>query len=116
MVHDMPDLKPVMFRGRALEDLRALPASARRQAGHQIDQVQRGGDPDDWNPTNTVGPGVQEIRIHGAAGSFRVIYIAKFADAIYVPHCFQKKTQKTRKADTDLAAKRYRDLVKELEQ
>lgn len=49
-------------------------------------------------------------------GSFRVIDIAKFADAIYVLHCFQKKTQKTRKADADLAAKRYRDLVKELGQ
>ena len=63
---------------------------------------------------NTVGQGVKEVRIRDASGAFRIIYIAKFADAIYVLHCFQKKTQKTSKADLDLAAKRYRDLLKEL--
>ena len=63
---------------------------------------------------NTVGQGVREVRIRYASGAFRIIYIAKFADAIYVLHCFQKKTEKTSKADLDLAAKRYRDLLKEL--
>ncbi len=62
---------------------------------------------------NTVGQGVMEIRIRDAVGAFRVIFVAKFADAIYVLHCFQKKTAKTSKADLDLAAKRYRDLLKE---
>jgi phage-related protein len=87
---------------------------ARREAGHQIDQVQRGRDPDDWRPMNTVGPGVREIRVRDAAGAFRVIYTAKLADAAYVLHCFQKKRQKTSKADIDLAVKRYRDLAREL--
>ena len=41
-------------------------------------------------------------------------YVAKFADAVYVLHCFQKKTEKTSQADLDLAAKRFRDLRKEL--
>jgi phage-related protein len=63
---------------------------------------------------NTVGQGVREIRIREEEGAFRVIYVARFEDAIYVLHCFQKRTQKTPKADLDLAAKRYRDLVKEL--
>jgi len=45
--------------------------------------------------------------------AYRVIYVAKFADAIYVLHCFQKKTEKTSKADLDLAAKRYNDILKE---
>ena len=106
----------VEFRGSALDDLRAFPASARREAGHQIDQVQNGHEPDDWKPMNTVGQGVREIRIRDAAGAFRVIYVAKFADAVYVLHCFQKKTQKTSKTDLDLATKRYRDLMKELGQ
>lgn len=44
------------------------------------------------------------------------IYVAKFTNAVYVLHCFQKKTEKTSKADVDIAAKRYRDLVKELGQ
>lgn len=64
----------------------------------------------------TVGQGVKEIRIRDSAGAFRVLFVAKLADAIYVLHCFQKKTQKTSKADVDLAAKRYREVLKELGQ
>jgi phage-related protein len=112
----MPDPKPVEFRGSALDDLRSFPLSARREAGHQIDQLQNGHEPDDYKPMTTVGPGVKEIRIRDAAGAFRVMYVAKFADAVYVLHCFQKKTVKTSKTDLDLATKRYRDLLKELGQ
>jgi phage-related protein len=63
-----------------------------------------------------IGSGVQEIRIRDAAGAYRVIFVAKFADAVYVLHCFKKKTQKTSKTDVDLAERRYRDLTKELGQ
>ncbi len=64
----------------------------------------------------TIGPGVKEIRIRDASGAFRVIYVAKFAAAVYVLHCFQKKTEKTAKADLELVSKRYRELLKELKQ
>lgn len=110
----MADPKPVEFRGSSLDDLRAFPLAARREAGHQLDQVQNGHEPDDWKPMNSVGQGVKEIRIRDAAGAFRIVYIAKLADAVYVLHCFQKKTEKTPKSDVDLAAKRYRELLKEL--
>jgi phage-related protein len=110
----MSDPKPAEFRGSSLDDLRAFPLAARREAGHQRDQVQNGQDPDDWKPMNTVGQGAREVRIRDASGAFRSMYIAKFASAVYVLHCFQKKTEKTSKADLDLAAKRYRDLLKEL--
>lgn len=112
----MADIKPVEFRGCSLDDLRAFPLVAKREAGHQLDQVQSGQEPDDWKPISTVGQGVKEIRIRDSAGAFRVIYVAKFADVVYVLHCFQKKTEKIRKADMDLTAKRYRDLLKELGQ
>lgn len=112
----MIDSKPVEFRGSSLDDLRSFPLTARREAGYQLDQVQSGQEPDDWKPMNTVGQGVKEIRIRDSAGAFRVIYIAKFADAVYVLHCFQKKTEKTSKIDLDLAAKCYRDLLQELSQ
>jgi len=65
---------------------------------------------------NMVGRGAKEIRIPDEAGAFRVLYVAKFADAIYVLHCFQKKTERTSKADVELAARRYRELLKELGQ
>jgi phage-related protein len=106
ILNPMVESRPVEFRGSALDDLRAFPAAARREAGYQLDQVQRGREPDDWKPMNTVGRGVREIRIRDAAGAFRVLYVAKFDDAVYVLHCFQKKTQKTSKADLNLAAQR----------
>ena len=106
--------KPIAFRGTSLEDLRTFPLSARREAGHQLDQVQKGREPDDWKPMNSVGQGVQEIRIRDSTGAYRVMYVAKFAEAVYVLHCFQKKAQKTRKADLDIAGQRYRDLLKEM--
>jgi phage-related protein len=109
----MNSTKPIEFLGTALDDLRAFPILARREAGYQLDQVQRGLEPDDWKPMQIVGQGVREIRIRDAAGAFRIIYVAKFANAIYVLHCFQKKTQKTSKVDLNLAEKRYRDLTKE---
>ncbi|WP_178119100.1 type II toxin-antitoxin system RelE/ParE family toxin [Agrobacterium rubi] len=109
-------MKTIRFRGSALGDLRAFPETARREAGYQLDKVQNEQMPTDWKLMATVGKGVQEIRIRDESGAFRVIYVAKFSDAIYVLHCFQKKTQKTSKADIDLAAKRYGDLVKELGQ
>jgi len=110
----MTDRKLVEFRGSSLDDLRAFPDSARHEAGHQIDRLQQGYQADDWEPMPTVGAGVQEIRIRDSAGAFRVIYVARFADAVYVLHCFRKTTQKTSKTDLDLAAKRYRELTKEL--
>ena len=70
--------------------------------------VQVGRKPADYKPISTVGPGTYEIRVRGEAGAFRVIYVAKFKHAVYVPHAFQKKTQETAKADIDLAAKRYK--------
>lgn len=107
-------MRPVEFRGTSLDDLRAFPSTARREAGHQLDQVQRGIDADDWKPMTTVGQGVREIRIRDTSGAFRVIYVAKFAEAVFVLHCFQKKTQQTSKADIALATKRYRELLQEL--
>lgn len=65
---------------------------------------------------NTVGQGVREIRIRDVDGAFRVMYVAKFEDAIYVLHCFQKKTQKTSPEDIALASRRYKDLIRELNQ
>jgi phage-related protein len=91
-------------------------APSRRRApgsGYQLDQLQQGRLPDDWKPMVTVGSGVQEIRIRDASGAFRLLYVAKFPEAVYVLHCFQKKTQKTNHADLQLAEQRYRDLIQE---
>jgi phage-related protein len=109
-------VRKVKFRGSSRADLRDFPGDARREAGVQLFQVQIGDDPDDWKPMETVGSGVREIRIREQSGAYRVMYVAKFAKAIYVLHCFQKKTQKTAPNDLALAQRRYKELVRELSQ
>jgi phage-related protein len=105
-------MKPVSFLGDSLDAIRSFPEAARREAGFQIDRIQRGLDPDDWKPMKTVGSSVREIRVRHAVGAFRVIYLATLADAVYVLHAFQKKSGATSKRDLDLATTRYRDLVR----
>lgn len=99
-------VKPAIWMGSSREDLKAFPADARREAGYQLDKLQRGDDPDDWKPMRSVGQSVREIRIHEESGAFRVIYLAARPEGIYVLHCFQKRTQKTSQRDLRLAAQR----------
>ncbi|MDR1163404.1 MAG: type II toxin-antitoxin system RelE/ParE family toxin [Candidatus Accumulibacter sp.] len=101
-------MKRVEFLGSSQKDLREMPATARHVLGIELMTVQYGGEPKDWKPLPKVGAGAFEIRYQDTQGAFRVIYVAKFADAVYVLHAFQKKTQKTAKLDIDLAAKRYK--------
>lgn len=103
-------MKPVIFLGDSLADLRAFPDDARREAGFQLERVQRGLDPDDWKPIRTVGAGVREIRIRDATGAFRVVYVANLAAAVYVLHAFAKKTQRTSQKDLALSQLRFKTL------
>ena len=103
-------MKPVVFIGTSLDDLRAFPDRPRHDAGFQLERVQRGLDPDDWKPMQTIGPAVREIRVRDTSGAFRVIYIAAFAEAVYVLHAFAKKTQQTSQRDLGLAQSRFREL------
>jgi phage-related protein len=109
-------MKPVSFMGNSLDALRSFPDSARREAGFQIDRLQRGRDPDDWKPMKTVGAGVREIRVRDTSGAFRVIYIAALEDAVYVLHAFQKKSAATSKRDLDLATARFGELMRRVRQ
>jgi phage-related protein len=102
-------MKPLRFVGSSLDDLRDFPAEARRQAGFELYAVQRGLEPSDWKPMNVIGTGAREIRIH-VLGEWRVLYVAKFADAVYVLHTFQKKSRKTRREDIDVARQRYQQI------
>jgi len=96
--------------GGSRGDLKVFPADARRQAGYQLDKVQRGAEPEDRKPLTTVGQGVQELRIREASGAFRVVYIATLPEGVYVLHCFQKKTEKTSRKDIRLAKLRFKAL------
>lgn len=105
----MKILKELEFVGSSLNDLKEFPLDARREVGYELDAVQRGLMPSDFKPMPTVGAGAYEVRIN-VKGAWRVIYVAKFEDKVYVLHAFQKKTQATRQEDIDLAARRYKQI------
>jgi phage-related protein len=106
-------MKPVRFLGDALKSLRDFPSDARQDAGYQLDRLQRGQQPKDFKPMPAIGKGVEELRVWDDAGTFRVIYTARLADAIYVLHAFQKKTQATPKRDIDIAKARFLQLTRD---
>lgn len=99
-------MKALKFMGSSLQDLASFPMDAKKAAGFELWQVQLGCMPGDFKPMPTVGAGAYEIRIK-VQGQWRVIYVAKQAEAVYVLHCFHKTTPKTAKTDIELAAKRY---------
>lgn len=103
--------KPLSWVGSSLEDVRAFPEVARREIGYQLRRLQAGLLPADWKPMASVGHGVGEIRIHSGV-EHRVFYGAKFEEAIYVLHAFEKRTRQTRQADLELARKRLADVVR----
>lgn len=105
--------KQVKFWGSSREDVTAFPNNAKRIAGNELFLVQQGLDPTDWKPVSTVGQGVYEIRIRDEESSsiFRIMYVAKFEDAIHVLHCFQKQTRTTAQTDIDLAKSRYSQVL-----
>jgi phage-related protein len=107
-------VKPIRFCGRSLDVIRRFPEASKREAGYQLDRVQHGLEPIEWKPMPSIGSGVHEIRIMHK-GQYRVIYVTKFAEAIYVLHAFQKKTQKTRKQDIDTAKQALKQLQNEAE-
>ncbi|MCC6965204.1 MAG: type II toxin-antitoxin system RelE/ParE family toxin [Nitrospira sp.] len=105
-------MKPVHFVGSSRDDLRELPEDVRETAGYQLFKVQQGKEPDDWKPLSMVGTGVQEIRLWEDSGTYRILYVARFEEALYVLHVFEKRSQKTPHRDIQLAKERYADLVR----
>jgi phage-related protein len=107
----MEQEKEIRWVGSSYQDILKFPTEPRKEAGFQLGKVQAGLEPDNWKPFNDVGAGTKEIRILDAAGIYRVMYIAKFEEAIYILHCFQKKTESTTKHDKEIAATRYRAVI-----
>jgi len=107
--------KSVIWLGDSRASLRDFPPDPRREAGYQLERVQSGLDPADWKPMPSVGLGVREIRVR-EGGAYRVIYIARFMEAVYVLHAFRKKARKALGPDLELARKRFRALLQERKQ
>lgn len=100
---------PLLWLGTSRADVRAFPDIPRQVVGHELYQVQVGLDPTSWRPMPTVGPGVVELRVR-VEGAFRVLYLTKFPEAVYVLHAFEKQTRRAARTDIALARRRLRAL------
>jgi phage-related protein len=102
--------KTLLWLGSSRYDLRHFPKKARHRAGYELYLVQCGLQPSDWKSMPSIGAGVQEIRVHTEL-EHRVFYVAKFEEAIYVIHAFDKKSRKTAGYDLELAKSRFSELL-----
>ncbi len=108
--------KDIDWRASSFKDLlndNIFSDEARSQAGYELNKVQSEDEPSDWKPFDIVGPGTKELRIRTIDGAFRVLYVAKFEEMVYVLHCFKKKSDKTSESDKQIAASRYKELINE---
>jgi len=104
-------MKRIEWLGTSLNAVRDFPQDARLAIGQELQLVQAGFMPTDFKPMPTVGAGVYEVRVREGK-QYRVIYVAKFSDYVYVLHAFIKKTPKTAKLDLDAAKNQYAALLK----
>jgi phage-related protein len=105
-------MKRVEWLGDSRKTIQSFPALVQRTAGFELLNVQLGLQPGDSKPMPSIGSGVEELRVWGESGTYRVIYIAKLADIVYVLHAFQKKTQQTNQRDVALARARFEQLMR----
>lgn len=103
-------MKPIKWLGDTHKAVKEYPVNVRQEIGYNLDKVQRGLEPFDWKSMNSVGQGVKEIRIH-EKNEYRILYVAKFQEAVYVLHSFVKKTQQTAQKDIDLGKQRYSEML-----
>ena len=108
--YTLPPRRPVHWLGSSLHEVRGFPEEARKTIGAELTLVQGGELPTDWKLLRGVGPGVMEVRVH-QPGEYRVLFVAKFAKAVYVLHAFAKRTRKTPDRDLALARRRYAEML-----
>ena len=103
-------MKKLEFLGDSKKVLKEFPIKAQRYFGFELWNAQTGEQPKDFKPMPSIGAGVEEIRVWVESGTYRVIYLARRPEAVYVLHAFQRKSQATGKNDLDPARKRYAEL------
>ncbi|CAM3408290.1 hypothetical protein SB6411_05509 [Klebsiella spallanzanii] len=105
--------KSIAWIGSSFEDLLSFPEDVRKDAGYQLHRLQAGLEAADWKPMSEIGRGVEEIRLRQTSGTFRIIYLSRFGNAVYVLHCFSKKTQRISDHDKRIARVRFQAVQQE---
>lgn len=104
-------MKSIVWLSVTYETIKVYPVNVRRETGYNLDKLQRGAEPSDWKPMTKIGPGVKEIRIH-EGNEYRILYVTKFKEAIYILHSFVKKTQQTTQKEMNIGRKQYLEMLR----
>jgi phage-related protein len=104
--------KPLEWIASSYRDLMALPPDVRGRVGYALSLAQMG-DQDDAAKVlkGFGGAGVLEVVESDVGGTYRAVYTVKFAEAVFVLHCFQKKSKRgitTPKEDMDIIRARLK--------
>ena len=111
VLQQLPSPKPIVWVGSSIHDMRRCRPEVQNEAGAELRTLQCGGMPSDWKPMPTVGKGVGEIRI-STQTEHRIFFVARFHEAIYILHVFEKRSRKTAARDIELGRARFRALVR----
>ena len=103
--------KNIFWVGSSMRAFQAIPERARLRFSYDLERVQDGSHPSSWRPMSTVGAGVVEMRV-SADGAFRLLYVAKYPEGIYVLHVFLKKSRKTSMLDHEVARARLKAVLR----
>jgi phage-related protein len=109
---DTHSLRPILWIGSSLKDLKDMPEEVKKEFGHSLREIQKGRNPGNIKPLKHLGEtGVLEIVVDERGGTFRTVYTIEFEDAVAVLHVFQKKSKSgiaTPKQEIELVLKRLK--------
>ena len=105
---ERPPYATVVWEGDSREVLRAFPEEVRDNLGFQLWQLQQGERPGDYRPLPSIGTGVFELRDQDERAWYRVVYLSRINDVIYVLHCFEKKGREMPRKEFEKAKQRLK--------
>ena len=111
---EKPKLASIAWEGDSREVLKAFPESVTENFGFELWQLQQGERPRDYRPLPSIGPGVFELRDQDERTWYRVVYLSRIEDVIYVLHCFEKKSREMPKKDFEKAKQRLKAVKSRL--
>lgn len=98
----------VVWEGDSLDVVREFPRDIREDLGLDIRRMQQGERPLSFRPMKSIAPGVFELKQMDENGWYRLIYLSRVGDRIFMLHAFQKKSAKTSKNDLKVASDRFK--------
>lgn len=112
-----PEPAEIHWEGNSREVLAGFPDPVRGDLGFSLWQIQNGEIPlSATRRMESVGAGVWELKEQDERKWYRVLYLSKIGDVIYVLHCFEKQSRKTDRRDLDVARERLSQVRKRIQQ